>query len=165
MAQIMSMQPSKSLTCLVSRTLLFHLRLRDPGLGDLRLRPAAPGELPDIPVGVALVEQTARHVVAISQPRSEQLRAMPGGRTARDPLKAFEQPYPFRLMPRLNTDRLYSRPILLKIFAENLTSRIVQIRDEETVQFAGAILKYEIARGVECCDHRLEQVHLRLFSA
>jgi hypothetical protein len=141
MAQVVSVQASQRFTRLVGRTRLSRLRLRDPGLGDLRLRPAAPSELFDVPVGVALVEQTARHVIAISQRRSEQLGAMPGGRTARDPLKAFEQPHPFRLMPRLNTDRLYSRPILLKIFAENLTSRIVQIRDEETVQFAGAILK------------------------
>src|SRR6266851_8819567 len=128
MAQIVSIQPTKGLTRLVSRTLLFHLGLRDPGLGDFRLRPAAPGELSDIPVRVALVEQTARHVVAISQGRVKQLRAMPGGRTARDPFKAPEQPHPFRLMPGFNADGLYFRPVLFKIFAENLTSRIIEVR-------------------------------------
>src|SRR5882724_7609529 len=111
MAQIVSMQPSKSLTRLVSRTLLFHFGLRDPGLGDFRLGPAAPGELSDIPVCVALVEQTARHIVAISQGRVKQLRAMPGGWTARDPFKAPEQPHPFRLMPgALNGSRAVQPP-------------------------------------------------------
>src|SRR5882762_4540750 len=99
--------------------------MRDPGLGDFRLRPAAPGEFSDVPVCVALVEQAARLIVAIQQCRGKQLRAMLGGRTARDPFKAPEQPHPFRLMPRFNTDRLYSRPVLLEIFAENLTLRMV----------------------------------------
>src|SRR6266850_2164224 len=108
MAQIMSIQPGKGLTRFIRRALLTHFGMRDPGLGDFRLRPAAPGELSDVPVCVALVEQAARHVVAISQCRSEQLGAMPGGRTARDPFKAPEQPYPFRLMPGFNTDRLDS---------------------------------------------------------
>jgi hypothetical protein len=58
---------------------------------------------------------------------------MPGGWTARDPFKAPEQPHPFRLMPGFNTDRLYSRPILLEIFAENLTLLIVLIRNEQTI--------------------------------
>src|SRR6266851_3096432 len=90
---------------------------------------------------------------------------MPGGRTARDPLKAIEQPNPLCLMPRFNDHRLNFRPILLKIFAENLTLRIVEIRNEQAVQLAGAVLKHGITRRVECSDRCFEHMHVRILSA
>ncbi len=159
------MQPGKSRTCLIGCTRLSHLGLRDPGFGDFRLRPAAPGELSHVPGCVALVEQTACRFVAIPQRRGKQRLAMLAGRAARDPFKAPEQPHPLRLMPWFNTDRFNFRPVLFKIFAEKLTLRIVPVRNEEAVQIAGAILKHGVARRVERCDHRLEHMHLRVLPA
>ena len=70
MTQIVSMQPSKRLAGLFGRALLSRLSLRDPGLGDLRLRPATPGNFSDVASGIALIDQAARRIVAIPQRRS-----------------------------------------------------------------------------------------------
>src|SRR6266705_2567885 len=65
-------------------------------------------------------------------------------------------------MPGFDANRFNFRPVFLEIFAENPALRIVQAGNEEAVQVAGAILKRSIARRVEGCNHRLEQMHLRI---
>ena len=165
MAQIVPIEPVQRLERFVGSARLSRLGLRDQGLGNLGLRPSAPREFSDIAVRVALVEQAARRIVTIAQRRGEQLRAIPAGRTARDPLKAFEEPNPFRLMSRFNTGGFYPRPVFFKIFAENLTPGIVQICNEKPEQIAGAVLINRIAGRIERCDHRLEQMHVRILPA
>ena len=104
-------------------------------------------------------------VLRLDPELAEQLRAVAGGRAAGDPLKAFEQPNPFRLMSRFNTDGLNSRPVVFKIFAENLTLGIVQICDEKPEQITGTVLINRITGGVERCDHGFEQMHMRILPA
>ena len=90
MAQVVPVQPDQRFQRFIGGAGLSCLGLGDQGLGDLRLRPQPPGEFPDIPFRVALIDQAPRRAVTIAKCRGKQLRAIPAGRAARDPLKALQ---------------------------------------------------------------------------
>src|SRR6516162_6238576 len=68
-------------------------------------------------------------------------------------------------MPRLDNDRLDTRPVFLEILAKRLTPRVIQARGKQAEQIAGTVLIAEVMRGIERGDHRLEQMHLRVLPA
>src|SRR6185437_13109520 len=71
MTEVMPIEPRQSGTRLIRGSHFTGLGLRDPCLRNFGLRPAALAVAPDIADGIALIDQTARRLVAIAQGRGE----------------------------------------------------------------------------------------------
>ena len=110
---------------------LARLGLRDPRLGDLRLRPQPPRMPPDVTGGIAFIHEAAGRLVAIAQRRRQQFAAVASGRAAGDAFKALQQPGPFRLMSGLDADGLDLRQIFLEILAKHLPLLVVEVGQEQ----------------------------------
>src|ERR1700744_384970 len=68
-------------------------------------------------------------------------------------------------MTGLDADRLDLGPVILEIFAEYLALGIVEVRQEQREELAGAMLEHGLVGRIEGGDHRLEQMHLRVLPA
>lgn len=78
-------------------------------------------------IGVALIDQAARCLVAITQRRRQKLGAVPSHRAAGNSLETLQQPDPFRLVAGLDADRLDLRPVVFEIFAKNMFLLVVKV--------------------------------------
>ena len=65
-------------------------------------------------------------------------------------------------MSGFDTDRLDPRPVLFEIFAQQVLLLVVEVSQEQREKITGAVLKYRLMRGIERCDHRFEQMHVRI---
>ena len=152
-------------TCLVGGSRLSRLGLRDPRLGEFGLRPQPPARSLDLPVGIALVDQTPGLLVAIAQRRGQQFGTVASRRATGDPFESLQQPGPFGLMSRLDADRLDLRPVILEIFAEHVFLLVVEVGEKQGKEVAGTVLEHRLVGRIEGCDHRFEQMHLRILSS
>ena len=65
-------------------------------------------------------------------------------------------------MSGFDADRLNLGPVILEILAENVFLLVVEIREKKRKEFTGALLKAQIMRRIERCDHGFKQMHLRV---